>query len=203
MIPRLHRPVPQAINKENPFGQPDPAYTGLGLAGHPGVDFLCPLSSDVDACDSGRVESAGAAGTAGNMVVLRHSWGRSRYLHLTTWVVNPGQAVARGQLIGYSGSTGMSTGPHLHWDIYPHGEPYGNGYGGRVDPVPYLEGNGVSLEGNGVSLEGNGVSLEGTVSRLRGYAAELSRARAPSVARRRTIADELRHDAETLEPVLP
>ena len=195
MIPALHRPVPHAINKENPFGQPDPDYTALGYLGHPGVDFLCPLSSDVDACDSGRVDSAGAAGTAGNMVVLRHSWGRSRYLHLTTWVVNPGQAVARGQLIGFSGSTGMSTGPHLHWDIYPHGEPYGNGYGGRVDPVPYLE-------GNGMSLEGTEASLEVTVSRLRGYAAELSRARGPGVARRRTIADELRHDAETLEAVL-
>src|SRR3990167_9803455 len=206
MIPALHRPVPHPLNTENPFGQPLFAYSEWGYLGHHGIDFLCPVGTPVRASDGGTVVNAGPNGTAGWMVTLRHSWGVTRYLHLSDWYFKAGAPVERGQVIGLSGGApehpgaGMSTGPHLHLDMYPDGESRDNGYGGRVDPVPYLEGNGMSLEGTVASLEGT-VSQD-FIDRLRGYAAELSRARGPGVARRRTIADELRHDAETLEAVL-
>ena len=74
------------------------------------------------------------------MVSLQHSHGITRYLHLDrlAYGVQAGVHVTRGQLIGYSGNTGLSFGDHLHLDYYPVDEPKDNGYGGRVDPLPYL-----------------------------------------------------------------
>ncbi|MGE2836552.1 Ig-like domain-containing protein [Mycobacterium sp. SMC-4] len=62
----------------------------------------------------------------------------SGYAHLSSTVINNGQTVTRGQLIGYAGSTGNSSGPHLHFEVLPRTPNFGNGYSGRIDPLPYL-----------------------------------------------------------------
>lgn len=145
MIPRLRPPTDATLNELNPFGQPDPAYTELGYLGHPGIDYRCPKGTPVYACDNGLVVAHSDWGTAGNTVIIYHNHGRTRYLHLAGFVVVDGAIVARGDLIGYSGGVpgepgaGLTTGPHLHLDYYPKDEPVTNGYGGRVNPLDYMQ----------------------------------------------------------------
>ena len=138
--PKLSRPVAADIPllRSNPFGAPDPIYTALGYAGHPGIDFEAPEGTPVYACAAGIVGWAAPAGTAGNMVRLVHHFGKTRYLHMSEISVQWGDAVTRGQQLGLSGNTGDTTGPHLHLDLYLVGVKPQNGYGGRVDPLPYI-----------------------------------------------------------------
>lgn len=138
----LLRPVDKRwpVNLDNPFGQPDPAYTELGYRGHPGTDFKCPIGTPVYAAARGTVLHTGPAGTAGIMVDLQHTFGRTRYLHLSASLVVADLAVEAGDIIGLSGNTGLSAGPHLHLDFYSNSEPMNNGYAGRVDPLLYMEG---------------------------------------------------------------
>jgi murein DD-endopeptidase MepM/ murein hydrolase activator NlpD len=126
------------VNEDNPFGQPDPVYRGLGYLGHPGIDFRCDVGTPITASAAGTVRYAGEAGSAGNMVDVQHVFGRTRYLHLSEIAVATGDAIAAGGLLGLSGSTGLSSGPHLHLDFYPHGELMNNGYGGRIDPLLFM-----------------------------------------------------------------
>ncbi|URN12167.1 M23 family metallopeptidase [Streptomyces radiopugnans] len=80
-------------------------------------------------------------GAYGNQVVIRHSDGRySQYGHLSSLSVSAGQTVNTGQQIGAVGSTGNSTGPHLHFEIRT-----APGYGSDIDPLAYLRANGVSI----------------------------------------------------------
>ncbi len=89
----------------------------------------------------GQVLSAGWAGAYGYQVVIRHTDGRySQYAHLSALGVKAGQQVSGGQRIGRSGSTGNSTGPHLHFEIRT-----GPGYGSDIDPLKYLRGHGVRI----------------------------------------------------------
>ncbi|MQT02455.1 M23 family metallopeptidase, partial [Streptomyces jumonjinensis] len=89
----------------------------------------------------GTVVSAGWNGAYGNEVVVQHSDGKySQYAHLSSLSVSAGQSVSGGQQIGLSGSTGNSTGPHLHFEIRTSPS-----YGSDVDPVEYLRQYGVSL----------------------------------------------------------
>ncbi|MEU0133004.1 transglycosylase family protein [Streptomyces sp. NPDC006296] len=108
---------------------------------HTGVDFPVPTGTSVKAVGSGTVVSAGWAGAYGYEVVLRHADGRySQYAHLSSLHVRAGQHVGSGQRIARSGSTGNSTGPHLHFEIRT-----GPGYGSDIDPLAYLRAGGVSL----------------------------------------------------------
>ncbi|MET7367744.1 peptidoglycan DD-metalloendopeptidase family protein [Streptomyces sp. NPDC005566] len=108
---------------------------------HTGVDFPVPTGTSVKAVASGKVVSAGWAGAYGYEVVIRHSDGRySQYAHLSSLHVREGQQVGSGQRIARSGSTGNSTGPHLHFEIRT-----GPGYGSDVDPLAYLRAGGVSI----------------------------------------------------------
>ncbi|GAB3972340.1 transglycosylase family protein [Streptomyces sparsus] len=108
---------------------------------HTGVDFPVATGTSVKAVTSARVVSAGWAGSYGYQVVLRHDDGRySQYAHLSAISVKPGQRVGSGQTIGRSGSTGNSTGPHLHFEIRS-----GPGYGSDMNPLAYLRQNGVSI----------------------------------------------------------
>ena len=122
----------------NPFGAVDDIYTKLGYKGHNGVDFACPIGTPVYASADGLVHFVGEAGTAGLMVVLDHNFGLTRYLHLSVAGVQEGDFVNRGDLIGKSGDSGRVTGSHLHWDFQPDGEPEDNGYGGKVDGLPFM-----------------------------------------------------------------
>ncbi|MBT2507989.1 peptidoglycan DD-metalloendopeptidase family protein [Streptomyces sp. ISL-98] len=108
---------------------------------HTGVDFSASSGTPVKAVSSGTVVSAGWGGAYGNEVVIKHDDGRySQYAHLSSLAVSSGQSVSGGTQIGLSGSTGNSTGPHLHFEIRT-----GPGYGSDVDPLAYLRGNGVSI----------------------------------------------------------
>ena len=108
---------------------------------HTGVDFAVATGTSVKAVAAGRVVSSGWAGSFGYQVVIRHGDGRyTQYAHLSAISVKSGQGVGAGQRIGRSGSTGNSTGPHLHFEVRT-----GPGFGTDIDPVAYLRTGGVRL----------------------------------------------------------
>ncbi|MFC8229747.1 peptidoglycan DD-metalloendopeptidase family protein [Streptomyces sp. NPDC057287] len=108
---------------------------------HTGSDFQAASGTSVRAIGQGTVVSAGWSGSYGNEVVIQHSDGMySQYAHLSSLEVSAGQTVTGGQQIGLSGSTGNSTGPHLHFEVRT-----GPSYGSDVDPIAYLRSHGVSI----------------------------------------------------------
>ncbi|MFI9822022.1 peptidoglycan DD-metalloendopeptidase family protein [Streptomyces sp. NPDC052013] len=122
--------------------------TGYKVAGsmwssgyHTGVDFSVPTGTSLKSVGAGTVVSAGWAGAYGNQVVIKLNDGYyAQYAHLSSLSVSAGQTVTAGQQVGLSGSTGNSTGPHLHFEIRTTPS-----YGSDVDPVSYLRSKGVSL----------------------------------------------------------
>lgn len=99
---------------------------------HAGVDLRAPLGTPIVAAKPGTVIQAGWAGGYGNAVYIDHGGGLiTRYGHLSRVAVHRGQRVRGGQQIGKSGSTGNSTGPHLHFEIRPSNRP--------VDPWPHIK----------------------------------------------------------------
>ncbi|MFP1628068.1 peptidoglycan DD-metalloendopeptidase family protein [Streptomyces sp. 5K101] len=108
---------------------------------HTGVDFIAASGTSVKSVGPGTVVSAGWSGSYGNEVVIQHGDGTySQYAHLSSLSVSSGQSVAGGEQIGLSGSTGNSTGPHLHFEIRTSPS-----YGSDIDPLAYLRQHGVSL----------------------------------------------------------
>ncbi|MER8069880.1 transglycosylase family protein [Streptomyces sp. NPDC094034] len=108
---------------------------------HTGVDFPVPTGTSVKAVAAGHVVSAGWEGSYGYQVVIRHADGKySQYAHLSALNVREGQQVGGGQRIARSGSTGNSTGPHLHFEMRT-----GPGYGSDIDPLAYLRARGVRI----------------------------------------------------------
>lgn len=91
---------------------------------HKGMDFAAAYGSPIRAATDGRVAMAGRNGGYGNFVKLDHGSGLATgYGHMSRIVVRPGTRVTRGQVIGYVGSTGLSTGPHLHYELWRNGVP--------------------------------------------------------------------------------
>lgn len=89
---------------------------------HSGLDFKAGYGTPILAVTDAVVQAAGRMGGCGNAVRLAHGGDvATRYCHLSQLAVAPGQAVRRGQVIGYVGSTGLSTGPHLHYEMYRGG----------------------------------------------------------------------------------
>ncbi|WP_406496982.1 transglycosylase family protein [Streptomyces sp. NBC_01604] len=108
---------------------------------HTGVDFAVPTGTSVKAVAAGKVVTSGWGGSFGYQVVIRHSDGRyTQYAHLSAISVKAGQTVGGGQRLGRSGSTGNSTGPHLHFEVRT-----GPGFGTDIDPVAYLRAGGVRI----------------------------------------------------------
>ncbi|EGE40244.1 peptidoglycan DD-metalloendopeptidase family protein [Streptomyces sp. SID4928] len=147
--PAKERSAPERAVKHSGFSAPVSAGTGTPYrqAGgwssgyHTGVDFPVPTGTSVKSVAPGRVVSAGWAGAYGYEVVIRHNDGKySQYAHLSALHVRAGQSVSGGQRIARSGSTGNSTGPHLHFEIRT-----GPGYGSDVDPLAYLRAGGVRV----------------------------------------------------------
>ena len=93
-----------------------------GLRVHSGVDLAAPYGTPIAATSSGTVSTAGWRGGYGLYVALDHGLGRqTRYAHLSRLNVKGGQRVDKGDIIGFVGSTGMSTGPHLHYELRVNG----------------------------------------------------------------------------------
>lgn len=107
----------------------DPMTHGRGV--HQGVDIVAATGQPVRASADGIVMRATTMGGYGNAVFLAHGFGvTTRYGHLSRIEVRPGQRVKRGDIIGRVGSTGRSTGPHLHYEVRIDGEP--------VNPLAYI-----------------------------------------------------------------
>lgn len=103
------------------FGNRTDPFLGR-LALHAGIDFRLPTGSEVRASGSGTVVSAGRNGGYGNMVEINHGDGlTTRYAHLSRVLTKVGDTVESGDVVGLSGSTGRSTGPHLHYEVRRNG----------------------------------------------------------------------------------
>ena len=99
---------------------------------HTGIDYAAAAGTKVYAWKSGTVVTAGWNGSYGNFIEIQHNDGTvSRYAHLSGYAISTGQTVYAGQTIGYVGSTGNSTGPHLHFEIKINGD--------FVNPLNYLD----------------------------------------------------------------
>ncbi|MFD7628441.1 M23 family metallopeptidase [Streptomyces sp. NPDC059851] len=108
---------------------------------HTGIDFHAASGTSVHAVGLGTVVEAGWGGAYGNNVVIKHADGTyTQYGHLASLSVSVGQQVTPGQQIGLSGSTGNSSGPHLHFEART-----GASYGSDIDPIAYLRSHGVDL----------------------------------------------------------
>ena len=114
----------------SPFGyRTDPVYGGTAF--HYGVDLAAPKGTPIYASRGGTVSIATYDSSCGYYVQINHGDGyRSIYMHMTHYVVYAGQSVSQGQVIGYCGSTGKSTGPHLHFGISKNGS--------YVNPANYI-----------------------------------------------------------------
>ncbi|MGM9661307.1 MAG: murein hydrolase activator EnvC family protein [Faecousia sp.] len=115
----------------SPFGMRVHPVLGVNRM-HNGIDMACAQGTPIYATRAGKVTTASyQAGGAGNYVSINHLDGfASIYMHMTHYVVSAGQTVSQGQLIGYVGSTGISTGPHLHFGV-----SYAGTY---VNPLAYI-----------------------------------------------------------------
>lgn len=140
-LARLEQVRSQA--RKLPFNNPSPAsditsrfgnrldpFLGR-LALHAGIDFRASVGTPIVATAPGTVITAGRNGGYGNMVEIDHGNGiTTRYAHLSNILVNVGDKITSGEAIGRSGSTGRSTGPHLHYEVRLNGE--------AVDPMRFL-----------------------------------------------------------------
>ncbi len=116
-------------------------YTTFGLRMHPifgvlkehkGLDFSLPKGAPVYASGNGRVSLAHYSPSYGNVVYIDHGFGyETRYAHLHRFIVQAGQYVKRGQVIGYVGNTGISVSPHLHYEVHCQGQP--------VNPIYFFQ----------------------------------------------------------------
>ncbi|QZP09807.1 M23 family metallopeptidase [Caenibius sp. WL] len=98
---------------------------------HAGIDIPADHGTPVQASETGMVTFAGVRGGYGKMVEIDHGQGlRTRYAHLSRIAVGGGTPIARGQIVGLIGSTGRSTGNHLHFEVRVHGR--------AVDPLGYI-----------------------------------------------------------------
>ena len=125
-------PIQQAVNFTSGFGVRSDPFKGRA-AMHPGVDLAGPMGTPIYATADGTVDRAEwNNGGYGNLVEIDHGHGiQTRYGHLTRYIVSAGQHVKRGQLIAYMGSTGRSTGSHLHYEVRLDGK--------AVNPIPFLQ----------------------------------------------------------------
>ena len=118
----LHAPVTGEIDETSPFGvRVDPFLHVPAM--HTGIDFRGDMGEPIHATAAGTVTSAGWSGGYGNMVEVDHGNGlATRYGHLSAIDVKVGQTIRIGQVIGRLGSTGRSTGPHVHYETRVNGE---------------------------------------------------------------------------------
>ena len=123
------RPVDGPITSE--FGKRVDPVNGKA-AFHTGIDFRSKPGENIYATADGMVDKAFYNGSYGNYVLIDHDNGyETAFCHLNKFLVRPGQKVHRGQLIGFVGNSGRSTGPHLHYEVTLDGEP--------IDPYMFMK----------------------------------------------------------------
>ena len=132
----LHIPAIQPVENKDLLR----TGSGFGMRHHPilniyrpheGQDFICPKNSEVYATADGKVSSVRRSTTFGRVVEINHGYGYlSLYGHLSGFNVKQGQEVKRGDIIGYVGNSGLSSGNHLHYEVHIKGQP--------VNPIPYF-----------------------------------------------------------------
>src|SRR6185295_17077144 len=114
---------------------------------HRGTDFAAPIGTPILAAGEGVVERAGPFSSFGNYVRIRHGNGyETAYAHMSRFArgLRPGMRVRQGQIIGYVGTTGRSTGPHLHYEVLRGGQ--------QINPVSLRVANGRNLTGRELEL---------------------------------------------------
>lgn len=116
---------------------------------HPGIDIAAPTGDPISAAAAGVVTSAGWGGGYGNVVRVQNADGVTTvYAHMSQILVAAGQPVAVGEPIGKIGSTGFSTGPHLHFEVRVQDQ--------AIDPLPWLHGHGVTYYGSATTPTNSG-----------------------------------------------
>lgn len=134
------KPV-DAMSLTSHFGTRSDPFNGR-RARHNGIDIPGAIGTPIFATADGTVGRAQRLGGYGNYVELEHGNAiETRYGHLSAIAVTSGQRVRRGDIIGYMGSTGRSTGSHLHYEVRIAGAP--------VNPIPFVEENGVMADASG------------------------------------------------------
>lgn len=99
---------------------------------HEGIDFSAPIGTEIYATGNGTVAKTEYNGRGyGNNVIINHGFGYSTlYGHMSRFAVRPGQKIKRGDVIGYVGNTGSSTGPHVHYEVWKSGK--------KIDPINFF-----------------------------------------------------------------
>lgn len=130
IVPELPLAAPVHHPRSSPFGSRS-FFNNLPRSRHNGVDFASPAGAEVRSPAEGRVVLADDLYFTGNTVVVDHGFGiYSLFAHFERTAARSGEAVRRGELLGWVGATGRATGPHLHWSVRVQG--------GRVDPLSLL-----------------------------------------------------------------
>ncbi len=130
-IPQFTPTNPAATKVSSGFGYRRDPFTRRG-AMHNGLDFKGPTGADIYAAAKGRVSFVGRKSGYGKVVEVSHGNGlMTRYAHMSKTIATQGQEVAAGDIIGLIGSTGRSTGPHLHFEVRLNNRP--------INPRPFLE----------------------------------------------------------------
>jgi murein DD-endopeptidase MepM/ murein hydrolase activator NlpD len=117
-----------------PYGKPGKMWKATGY--HTGVDFACSIGTPVLAVADGKIENANWGKSYGNQVVQKVDGGWVIYAHLNAVRVKPGATVTKGQIVGESGNSGNSSGPHLHFEQRTAAR-WSNGE--AIDPKAILE----------------------------------------------------------------
>jgi len=113
--------LPTAAPRSSPYGVKS-VYNGVVHGWHRGADFAAPAGSPVRTANHGIVRLAEGIPLSGNAVLIDHGLGVfTTYMHLSSIAVRQGQRVRKGDVVGAVGSTGVATGPHLHWGLRVHG----------------------------------------------------------------------------------
>lgn len=130
-----------------PFGANPAAYAQFGMKGHNGHDYGLPTGTPVLAATDGVALVLSDPGGFGLYIQVNGVEYKTVYAHLSRYSITNGQRVKAGQVIGYSGNTGNSSGPHLHFGVKPLNPDLKNGYYGAVDPAPLINGGSDMYQG--------------------------------------------------------
>ncbi len=142
------RPI-EAMSLSSSYGMRVHPVTGK-LARHNGIDIPAPHGTPIFATADGIVGRAQRLGGYGNYVEIEHgNMIQTRYGHMSSYIVRPGQQVKRGEIVGYVGSTGRSTGNHLHYEVRIEGAP--------VNPMPFVRSDQMAI----AALTGDKLAMGG------------------------------------------